>query len=60
MLLVNRLIALDGNDLIEMEGILLDGDAGAALEFLKRLHRRLELEARKGMKTPLEHPGDRL
>lgn len=48
-------IVLDDKDLIELQAILLDGDAEEALHFLKRvIWEQVEAVRRKGMQSHLE------
>lgn len=46
-------IYLDEQQMIELQAILLDEDEKAALEFLKGIKRRLDLQQRRHCGTPL-------
>lgn len=39
-------VTLDGNEVQRLEAILVDGDARAALEFLRTLKQKMDLQAR--------------
>jgi hypothetical protein len=46
-------IYLAEQEMLELQGIVLDEDEKAALEFLKRLKKRIELQQRRHCGTPL-------
>jgi hypothetical protein len=46
-------IYLAEQEMLELQGIVLDEDEKAALEFVKRLKKRIELQQRQHCGTPL-------
>lgn len=46
-------IYLDEQEMLELQAILLDEDEKAALEFLKRIKKRLDIQQRRHCGTPL-------
>jgi hypothetical protein len=46
-------IYLTEHEMLELQGILFDEDEKAALEFLKRLKKRIEVQQRQHCGTPL-------
>lgn len=46
-------IYLEEQEMLELQGILLDEDEKAALEFLKRIKKRIDLQQRRHCGTPL-------
>jgi hypothetical protein len=48
-------VAVTHEDRMEMEQIVMDADAAAALVLVRRLWERLAADEKKRMRTPLDH-----
>ncbi len=46
-------VVLEESDLIDLEAILLDEEETTALQFLKRLHKKIDLQQRQQCGSPL-------